>query len=427
MSAVNKPLQVNPLKLSAPMGATLAFLGVKDTMPLMHGAQGCASFTKVFFTRHFCEPIAIQTTAVTDITAILDGGDRSIIEAGENILKKATPKLIAILSTGLSETKGDDIKAASKGLKKVKEIESVYVHTPDYEGGLESGFAKAVESIIDQLVEPASNIEISTVTILPNVNITPLEVEKIKDFISDFGFIVKALPDLSQSLDGFLGEKQGAISSGGIDIKDIKKLASSEVVISIGQSMKRAAKKLVDKNRAIEHLHVDSLNGLDFSDKFVERLIRYKNIKPSTKIQRWRSRLCDLMLDSHFIIGKKSFALALEPDALVGLSKAISEVGGEIEIAISPTKSEALKEVVAKEVIVGDLEDLERACKNVDVIITNSHGYRIANRHKKIIVIRGYPNLEEVGNALSSDLLYEGSTYFLREIANVISKEEHSV
>jgi 3-methylcrotonyl-CoA carboxylase beta subunit len=56
------------------MGATLAFLGVKNCMPLMHGAQGCASFTKVFFTRHFNDPIAIQTTAVNDITAEDLGG-----------------------------------------------------------------------------------------------------------------------------------------------------------------------------------------------------------------------------------------------------------------------------------------------------------------------------------------------------------------
>ena len=40
-----KPLQVNPFKLSQPMGATLAFLGVDKCMPLMHGGQGCTSFT----------------------------------------------------------------------------------------------------------------------------------------------------------------------------------------------------------------------------------------------------------------------------------------------------------------------------------------------------------------------------------------------
>lgn len=83
-----KPLQINPLKLSQPMGALLAFLGIKNCMPLMHGAQGCASFSKVFFTRHFNDPISVQTTAVNDITAVVDGGDYSIGEAIKNITAK---------------------------------------------------------------------------------------------------------------------------------------------------------------------------------------------------------------------------------------------------------------------------------------------------------------------------------------------------
>ncbi len=108
-----KPLQVNPIKLSQPMGATLAFLGVDRCMPLMHGGQGCTSFTKVYLTRHFCEPIAIQTTAVTDVTAILDGGDYSIVEAVKNITAKVTPSLIGLHTTGLTETKGDDIRGVA--------------------------------------------------------------------------------------------------------------------------------------------------------------------------------------------------------------------------------------------------------------------------------------------------------------------------
>ncbi|HMX17530.1 MAG TPA: nitrogenase component 1, partial [Rhodocyclaceae bacterium] len=39
-----KPLAVNPLKVSQPVGACLAFLGVNRAMPLMHGSQGCTAF-----------------------------------------------------------------------------------------------------------------------------------------------------------------------------------------------------------------------------------------------------------------------------------------------------------------------------------------------------------------------------------------------
>ena len=59
-----KALAVNPLKASQPIGASLAFLGVAQTMPLEHGARGCTSFNKLFFMRHFREPIALQTTAM---------------------------------------------------------------------------------------------------------------------------------------------------------------------------------------------------------------------------------------------------------------------------------------------------------------------------------------------------------------------------
>jgi nitrogenase molybdenum-iron protein NifN len=138
-------LQVNPVKLSQPMGATLAFLGIDRCMPLMHGGQGCTSFTKVYFTRHFCEPIAIQTSAVTDAFAVLDGGDYSIVESVKNITQKVAPSLFGLHTTGLPETKGDDIRGVARQI----DFPLVYVNTPDYEGGLESGWALACKAIID--------------------------------------------------------------------------------------------------------------------------------------------------------------------------------------------------------------------------------------------------------------------------------------
>jgi nitrogenase molybdenum-iron protein alpha/beta subunit len=43
-----KALAVNPLKVSQPIGASLAFLGLNRCLPLMHGSQGCTAFGKVF-------------------------------------------------------------------------------------------------------------------------------------------------------------------------------------------------------------------------------------------------------------------------------------------------------------------------------------------------------------------------------------------
>ncbi|HQA11315.1 nitrogenase component 1, partial [Zoogloea sp.] len=39
--------------MSQPLGACYAFLGLHNTMPLMHGSQGCTSFGLVLLVRHF--------------------------------------------------------------------------------------------------------------------------------------------------------------------------------------------------------------------------------------------------------------------------------------------------------------------------------------------------------------------------------------
>lgn len=411
----NKPLQVNPIKLSQPMGATLAFLGVDDCMPLMHGGQGCTSLTKVFFTRHFCEPIAIQTTAVTDVLAVLDGGDYSIVESVRNICKKVTPSLIGLHTTGLPETKGDDIAGVASKI----DYPLIYVNTPDYEGGFESGWAQTCKALIEQLVEPVKSINDNKLVLLPHVSLTPIEVEKIKDFIEGFGFNVFALPDLSTSLDGHLGDKQAALSSGGISIEEIKSLGDVGLVISVGDSMQKSAAALLKKNSAMRHHHFPHLQGLEATDALAELMLTETGFSgPPTPVARWRRRLQDAMLDSHFSLGQTRFLVVAEPDQIAGICQSLYDIGGKVTVAISTVDSPQLEKIKADKVLVGDLEDAEHLADQYDLIIGNFHCEALAHRLHKGLVLRGFPNWEQVGNSLKNDVLYEGGAYFLFECAN---------
>ncbi len=421
----NKPLQINPIKLSQPMGALLCFLGIKNCMPLMHGAQGCASFSKVFFTRHFSDPIAIQTTAVNDITAVIDGGDYSISEAIKNITKKVKPDLVGLFTTGMTETKGDDIKGATYLLKDKQKM--VYVHTPDFEGGLESGFAHSVEAIIDQMVEPCEEIDKQKALLIPNVNLTPIEIEKIKEQIDLFGFETLALPDLSLSLDGHLGLKQGALSSGGISIEEIKELANSAIVITVGDSVEKCGESIIEKNQNIKHHHFSTLSGLLNADKFYKALMDFKNLsKPKPSIVRWRKRYQDALLDTHFALGGTKVIIAAEPDQILSIASTVHEAGAQIEAVVTPTKSVALDKLdFCDNIILGDFEDVEKVLPDADVLISNFHGERICNKYKKALMVRGFPNYELVGNQLKNDTLYEGCCYMLFELANIVSHYKH--
>jgi len=414
-----KPLQVNPIRLSQPLGATLAFLGVDRCMPLMHGAQGCTSFAKVYFTRHFCEPIAIQTTAVTDITAILDGGDRNIVASVKNIAGKSAPALIGLYTTGLTETKGDDIR----GVAGKVDYPLVWVSTPDYEGGLESGWALTAKALIEQLTAPTRVVDDNKVVLLPHVSLQPIEVEKLKNFIAAFGFEVLALPDLSTSLDGHLGDRQSALSSGGISVEEIRALAEARLVISVGASMLPCARALQQKNPALRHHHFPHLQGLAATDALAALLLDATGLaQPPAEIVRWRRRLQDALLDCHFALGQARILVAGEPDFLAGACQLLTEAGATVTLAIATVDSPQLDTVSANRVVVGDLEDAEDLHEQYNLIVGNFHVEAMAHRFHKGVVARGFPDWETLGNQLRNDVLYEGGAYFLFEVANAAER-----
>src|SRR5208283_3161244 len=102
--ASRKACTVNPLKMSQPIGGALAFMGVNNCMPLLHGSQGCTSFGLVLFVRHFREAIPLQTTAMSEVATVL-GGLENVEQAILTIAKKTKPSMIGICSTGVTEIK----------------------------------------------------------------------------------------------------------------------------------------------------------------------------------------------------------------------------------------------------------------------------------------------------------------------------------
>ena len=147
----DKSLSINPLKMSQPLGAALAFLGLNKMMPLFHGSQGCTAFAKVVLVRHFRESIPLSTTAMTEISTIL-GGEDNVEQAILTIIEKYNPEVIGLLTTGLTETRGDDMNRILLTIKEkhphLRSFPIILVSTPDYKGSLQDGYSAAVESIV---------------------------------------------------------------------------------------------------------------------------------------------------------------------------------------------------------------------------------------------------------------------------------------
>jgi len=416
-----KACAVNPLKMSAPLGATLAFLGLDACMPVMHGSQGCTSFGLVLLVRHFKEAIPLQTTAMNEVTSILGGYD-NLEAALINIRSRAAPKIIAICSTGLTETKGDDVDGylvtARKRKPELADTEIVYVSTPDYVGGFEDGYRAAITAIVNTLVKPLP-VKADQITLLPGSYLSPGDIDELREIIESFGLSVIVLPDVSGSLDGHIPPDWRGTTLGGTTLEQIRAAGASAYTIGVGEQTREGAEAL----QAIAGTPMEifeRLTGLEVNDRFLQRLAQLSGKPVPAKYRRQRSQLLDAMLDSHFYTGGIKVAIAAEPDLLLAVGSLLHEMGAELQCCVSTTKSASHALLPAEQVILGDLEDLERGAADCDVLITHSHGRQAAARLNKPLMRIGLPVFDRIGNSHRRMVGYRGTMDVVFEIANLM-------
>ncbi len=426
-----KALSVSPLKASQTIGAALAFLGFHRSIPMLHGSQGCTAFGKVFFVRHFREPIPLQTTAMDQVSTVM-GSEDSVIEGLKTIAEKNNPSLLGVPTTGLSETQGSDVNMAVSGFRKkypqFDAIPVVPVSTPDYSGCLESGFAKALEAIIDTLVPLADDAGTipgkrrRQINVLVGSFLTPGDLEELKDIIEAFGLRPVLIPDLSDSLDGHLDSDDfSPLTIGGTDVSELLTLGDSVATLVVGDSLHNAADKLKQRT-GVDDYRFEHLMGLEATDRLIQALHEISGEPVPYKLERQRAQLQDAMLDTHFMLGMARFAIAGDPDLLVALSQMMAGVGGEIVTAVSPVNARSLKQVMADRVKIGDLEDLEQMASDnkAELLITNSHGVESALRLGIPLLRAGFPQYDTLGGYQKNWIAYRGARQLLFELANIL-------
>ncbi len=419
-----KACAVNPLKMSQPLGATLAFLGLDACMPVMHGSQGCTSFGLVLLVRHFKEAIPLQTTAMNEVTSIMGGYD-NIEAALLNIHKRANPKVIAICSTGLTETKGDDVDGFLVTIRQRRPeldgTEIIYAATPDYVGGFEDGYRAAVTAIVKTLVKPLP-VDPHQVTLLPGSHLSPADIDELREIIESFGLRTVVLPDISGSLDGHIPPDWRGTTLGGTTVDQIRSAGASALTLGIGEQTREAAEAL----QAIAGTPVelfDRLTGLAVNDRFLQCLHRVSGRPVPAKYRRQRSQLLDTMLDGHFYTGGVKIAIAAEPDLLLAVGSLMHEMGAELTCCVSTGKSAAHAALPAETVILGDLEDFERAAADCDLLISHSHGRQAAQRLNKPLLRIGFPVFDRIGNAHRCQVGYRGTMALIHEVANLMIEQ----
>ncbi|HPF57277.1 MAG TPA: nitrogenase iron-molybdenum cofactor biosynthesis protein NifN [Candidatus Competibacteraceae bacterium] len=438
----SKPLSVSPLKTSQPLGASLAILGLNRAIPLLHGAQGCTAFAKVFLVRHFREPIPLQTSALDPISSIM-GADDSLLDGLRTVCEKHRPAAVGLLTTGLTEAQGTDIQRVLKIFRErypeFQAVRVVPVNTPDFSGCLESGFAATVKAMISEwapleavnrIRRRKSDHSPRRVNVLCGASLTPGDLEVLRELIERFDLHPVFIPDLSDSLDGHLdAEDYNPLTTGGTPLAAFATLDDAIATLVMGASLYPVADLLHERTRVPVHCF-PHLFGLDATDRFVMTLAGITGQPVPAALTRQRAQLQDAMLDTHFLLGRARIAIAAEPDLLHGFSQLLADMGAEVVAAIAPAAASILPQLPLAQVHIGDLDDLERlVCEHeAELLIGSSHVTEIAQRLGLPLLRAGYPLHDQFGGYQRAWIGYRGARQGLFDLANaLLAHAEHAV
>ncbi|WP_157935439.1 nitrogenase iron-molybdenum cofactor biosynthesis protein NifN [Kyrpidia spormannii] len=428
--AKKKPLSIDPLKMSAPLGAALVFLGMDRAVPILHGSQGCAAFAKNVLTRHFREPIPLGTTALSQETVIL-GAQDAVFKALDNTIRKQNPSVIGMITTALTETSGDDVEGAviEYGVSRPGGPPVVVVHAPDFRGGLSTGYRAAVEAVVKACVPPRGDGQPwipGQVNLIFGPGYGPGDVEEVKNMVAAMGLSPLALPDLSTSMDGHLGDGELDGLDGGTSLSDLARMSWSAYTFSFGRTAQRAGEDVAARAKG-RHVNIPHLNTLDAVDDFLELLLRIGGGKVPESMRIQRDRLMDRMLDVHALFSGIRVVLAGEPDWLCMTEAAFVGMGASVVAAVAADDPKAFGySAWWPEGDYGDLEECVARWEgcSVDLWVSNSHGARVARRTGVPFLSGGLPVWDRLGVPNEASVGYRGLWEWLARVGSRLMQRE---
>ncbi len=428
-----KFLTVNPAKTCQPIGAMYAALGIHGCLPHSHGSQGCCAYHRSALTRHYREPVMAATSSFTEGASVF-GGQANLIQALLTIFTTYDPDVVAVHTTCLSETIGDDVNQIVKKAKQDGTIPEgkhvIHTSTPSYVGSHVTGFSNMVKSMVTQLSEKTGKSN-GKFNIVPGY-VEPSDMVEIKRIASMLGIDSILFPDTSGILNGPLTGKFQMYPKGGVSIDELKSTGDSMGSIGLGQWACADAVRTLDSRFKVPCTVQDLPIGLLATDRFVDALRTAAGVSVPDSITRERGQLLDVISDMQPLLYGKKVAIAGDPDQVIALTEFLVTIGMKPVHIVTGTPGKAftkrIKEITARfgdEINVknpGDLFLLHQWIKNepVDLLICNTYGKYIARDEDIPFVRHGFPILDRIGHSYFPTVGYKGGLYLLEKILGVL-------
>jgi len=423
-------LRINPCKTCQPVGAMYAALGVAKCMPHSHGSQGCCSYHRMVLSRHFKEPAVASSSSFTEGASVF-GGKTNITTAVKNIFEMYNPDIIAVHTTCLSETIGDDLTSFIIDLQVPEGKTVVHCNTPSYVGSHINGFFNMMMGFMNYLTGK-TGMPTGKTAIFPGW-VNPGDIRELKRLAKLMKVNTVFFPDQSGVLDAPMNGKYEMYPEGGTPIEDIRNLGDSNALIALGEIISVEPANLLEKKWKVPFTLLPMPVGVAYTDQYVMALQEHSKHEVPAELEAERGRLVDLLLDAAQYTTGKKVAIFGDPDVVIGLTSLALEMGMIPKYVITGTpKEEFVNKVealfnqygvtgcVAK--AAADLFELHQWIKNerVDLLLGSTYGKQIARAEDIPFVRAGFPVIDRYGGPLMPIVGYSGGIHTVEKIVNAL-------
>lgn len=423
-------LVVNPVKTCQPIGAMYAALGIYRCMPHSHGSQGCCSFHRMHLTRHFRDPIIASTSSFTEGSSVF-GGKGNLKTALKNVFQIYNPDIVAINTTCLSETIGDDL-ASMIGNIDIPEGKTVfYASTPSYVGSHITGFSNMAAAIAKQLAEKEEDAPNGKVNIIPGF-VNPGDMREMKRLADLMKVPYIMFPDTSGIVDSPMTGKYEMYPRGGTRIEDIKDSGNSLATLALGSFSSKEAAFELERKFDIKPFVLKTPIGVKATDEYLMQLAKLTGHDIPYELEVERGQLVDIMTDTHYHYHGKRVAIFGDPDIVIALTEFVLGMGMEPVYVITGTPGKSFEKEVnelfdeagieGKVKASADLLELHRWIKeeSVDLMIGNTYGKYIAKEEDIPLVRIGFPILDRSFHSYLPIVGYSGGMRIIEMISNAL-------
>ncbi len=430
-----KALTVNPAKTCQPVGAMYAALGVHGCLPHSHGSQGCCSYHRSALTRHYKEPVMAATSSFTEGASVF-GGQANLLTAVDNIFGIYEPEIIAVHSTCLSETIGDDlgqIVAKAKDDGRIPEGRHVIqASTPSYVGSHVTGYANMLEAFAKYFAEKTDD-KIKQINLLSGW-VEPSDMRELKRITELMKVKSVLLPDTSDVLDTPMVGKYEMYPKGGTTIPEMVSMGDSMKTVGLGAWGTEKAAKMLDNKCKVSYDITDLPIGLKATDRFIQALATAGKVSIPETIADERGRLVDAITDMHQYLYGKRVAVFGDPDNIIPLVEFLLDMDMKPVYIVSGTPGKAfarrMEEIFAgrcpeakyKNGPQADMLLMHQWIKQeaVDLIIGNTYGKYIARDENIPFVRMGFPIIDRIGHSYFPTVGYLGGLRIVEKILSGI-------